>query len=188
MQKNSPKSGLWKSRSPKSSLVLNQSPVSAVFWIVRFAGNPNTALTGDPLYISMKPRPFSGYLAHHRTTVRCKFHLSANLSINPNNTVQQSILLSCAVVCRKMKFQSHHLTMKKTRWTRLFEGQWEALGGIQQLRGQNFATFWPSTCVDSFYTLSVDKNRHFLTPSLHPYLVHVVIEWPLTRPYWFANR
>ena len=31
------------------------------------------------------------------------------------------------------------------------------LGGIQKLRGQNFAIF----CVDSFYTLSVDKNRHF---------------------------
>ena len=24
----------------------------------------------------------------------------------------------------------------------------------------------PSPCVDSFYTLSVDKNRHFLTPPL----------------------
>ena len=35
-------------------------------------------------------------------------------------------------------------------------------------------------CVDSFYTLSVDKNRHFLTPS-PPHLVHVVIEWPLLR-------
>ena len=33
-------------------------------------------------------------------------------------------------------------------------------------------------CVDSFCTLSMDKNRHFLTPSpLH--LVHVVIECPL---------
>ena len=52
-------------------------------------------------------------------------------------------------------------------------------GGIQQLRGQNFAIFWPPTpCVDSFYTLSVNKNRHFLTPS-PPHLVLVVIEWPL---------
>ena len=32
--------------------------------------------------------------------------------------------------------------------------------------------------MDSFYTLSMDKNKHFLTPSpLH--LVHVVIECPL---------
>ena len=31
------------------------------------------------------------------------------------------------------------------------------------------------TVFDSFYTLSVDKNRHFLTPS-PPHLVHVVIE------------
>ena len=46
---------------------------------------------------------------------------------------------------------------------------------IQQLHGQNFAVFWPPPCVDSFYALSVDNNRHFLTP---PHLVHVVIEWP----------
>jgi len=52
------------------------------------------------------------------------------------------------------------------------------LGGIQQLRGQNFAIV-PPPCVDTFYTLSVDKNRHFFTPS--PHLVHVVIEWPLSR-------
>ena len=33
-------------------------------------------------------------------------------------------------------------------------------------------------CMDSFYILSMDKNRHFLTPS-PPHLVHVVIECPL---------
>ena len=32
--------------------------------------------------------------------------------------------------------------------------------------------------MESFYTLSVDKNRHFLTPS-PPHIVHVVIKWPL---------
>ena len=47
------------------------------------------------------------------------------------------------------------------------------LGGIQQLRGHNFAIFCPPPCVYSFYTLSVDKTRHFLTPS-PPHLVHVV--------------
>ena len=31
-------------------LVLNQSPISAVFAIVRFAGNQKTALTGESLY------------------------------------------------------------------------------------------------------------------------------------------
>ena len=31
-------------------LVLNQSPISAVFPIVRFTGDPKTAITGDPLY------------------------------------------------------------------------------------------------------------------------------------------
>ena len=38
--------------------------------------------------------------------------------------------------------------------------------------------FFDPLIVDSFYTVSVDKNRHFLTPS-PPHLVHVVIEWPL---------
>ena len=34
--------------------------------------------------------------------------------------------------------------------------------------------------MDSFYTLSVDKHRYFLTPfPLLPHLVHIVIEWPL---------
>ena len=34
----------------------------------------------------------------------------------------------------------------------------------------------PPPWVDSFYTLSVDKNRQISDP---PHLVHVVIEWPL---------
>ena len=40
---------------PKSQItisVLNQSPISAAFPIVRFAGDPNTALTEDSLYFS----------------------------------------------------------------------------------------------------------------------------------------
>ena len=50
------------------------------------------------------------------------------------------------------------------------------IGVIQQLRGQNLAAFCPPLpCVYSFYTLSVDKNKHFLTPS-PPHIVHVVIE------------
>ena len=60
------------------------------------------------------------------------------------------------------------------------------LGVIQQIRGQNFAIVWPPPpCVDSFYTLSVDKNRHF--DPLPPHLVHVVIECPHTRSYLSAN-
>jgi hypothetical protein len=38
-----------------------------------------------------------------------------------------------------------------------------------------------------FYTLSVDKNRHFLTP-FPPHLVHVVIEWLLNNPLHFFSR
>ena len=33
------------------------------------------------------------------------------------------------------------------------------------------------SCMDSFYTLSVEKNQTFFDP-LPPHLVHVVIEWP----------
>ena len=43
----------WTLRIQKSKiviLVLNQSPISAVFTIVRFPGDPKTALTGDSLY------------------------------------------------------------------------------------------------------------------------------------------
>ena len=42
----------WTLKIQKSKiviLVLNQSPISSVFPIVRFAGNPKTALTADPL-------------------------------------------------------------------------------------------------------------------------------------------
>ena len=44
----------WTLKIQKSKiviLVLNQSPISAVFSIVRFPGDPKTALTGDPLYV-----------------------------------------------------------------------------------------------------------------------------------------
>ena len=37
-------------KSKIAVLVLNQSPISAVFTIVRFAGDPKTALTGNLLY------------------------------------------------------------------------------------------------------------------------------------------
>ena len=54
------------------------------------------------------------------------------------------------------------------------------IGGIQQVRGQNFPIFWPPhPCMDSFFTLSVDKNRHFWPPP--PHLVHVVIECPFIK-------
>ena len=38
----------------------------------------------------------------------------------------------------------------------------------------------PPSWVDRFYTLSMDKNIYFLTPS-PTHLVHVLIEWPLMR-------
>ena len=45
----------WTLKIQKSKivvLVLNQSPISAVFAIVRFAGDQKTALTGDSLYFA----------------------------------------------------------------------------------------------------------------------------------------
>ena len=44
----------WTLKTQKSQiaiLVLNQCPISAVFPIVRFAGDQKTALTGESLYL-----------------------------------------------------------------------------------------------------------------------------------------
>ena len=47
------------------------------------------------------------------------------------------------------------------------------------IRGQNFAIFDPLPLGGhGCYTLSVEKTRHFLTPS-PPHLVHALIEWLL---------
>ena len=57
------------------------------------------------------------------------------------------------------------------------KGLWR-IGGIQWLRGHNFALFWPPpTSPWTLLSLSVDKNRDFLD-HLPPLLVHVVIECP----------
>ena len=55
----------------------------------------------------------------------------------------------------------------------------EKIGEIQQLRGHNFAIFWPTKPlnVDSFYQDRGQKPTFFNPP---PHLVHVVIECPLT--------
>ena len=55
--------------------------------------------------------------------------------------------------------------------------------------GGNSTTTWTEFChfVDSFYTLCVDKNRHFLTPS-PPHLVHLVIECPLKDDCFSKNN
>ena len=58
-----------------------------------------------------------------------------------------------------------NLWIASTNWVMGFPTRLFILGGIQQLRGQTFAIFLPPPpCVDSFYTLSVDKNRHFWPP------------------------
>ena len=54
------------------------------------------------------------------------------------------------------------------------------LGGIQQLRGQNFAIFWPPSPLawTVFIYPECGQKQTFLTPSLPPpSSVHVVIEW-----------
>ena len=50
---------------------------------------------------------------------------------------------------------------------------------IQQLRGQNFAIYdpHPPPCMDSFYTVSVEKIDIFYPHPLQN--IHVVIQWPL---------
>ena len=45
----------------------------------------------------------------------------------------------------------------------------------------------PTSFMDSFYTLSVDKNRHFLTP-FPPHVFHVVIECPLRSAFFCVDK
>jgi hypothetical protein len=52
IHKNEQKKGTSKiQKSQIAILVLNQPPISAVFSIVRFAGDPKTALSGESLYL-----------------------------------------------------------------------------------------------------------------------------------------
>ena len=57
-----------------------------------------------------------------------------------------------------------------------------SLRGHSTTTWTQFCHFFTSAlpCLDNFYTLSMDKNRHFFTPS-PPHLFHIVIEWPLTK-------
>ena len=64
-----------------------------------------------------------------------------------------------------------------------YQGQKSMKLEVEQLRGHSTTTwtknfhFLPSPpCVDSFYTLSTDKNRYFLTPPPPPHLVYLEIE------------
>ena len=52
------------------------------------------------------------------------------------------------------------------------------LGGIQQLRGQNFAIFWPPPLRGQFLYPEHGQKQTFFDP-LPPHLVHVIIEWSL---------
>ena len=52
------------------------------------------------------------------------------------------------------------------------------LRGIQQLRGQNFAIFHHPALRGQFLYPERGQKQTFFEP-LPPYLVHVVIEWPL---------
>ena len=55
---------------------------------------------------------------------------------------------------------------------------------VRTVRGHSTTTWTefchflpPSPCVDSFYTLSVDKNRYFLIPSPPPQCVELMLRW-----------
>ena len=67
------------------------------------------------------------------------------------------------------------------------EKEYFRLGAIQQLRGQNFAFFDPSLppCLDGFYTLSVDRILHFLTPP--PTCVHCSYTLSINKNRYFLN-
>ena len=53
-----------------------------------------------------------------------------------------------------------------------------SLGGIQQLRGQNFGTFLPSPLCEQFLYRERGQKQTFFDP-LPPHLGHVVFECPL---------
>ena len=96
-------------------------------------------------------------------------------------------LLIMKILC---KFFSHHY-LKSTK------SGWFIKGGIQQLRGQNFAIFWPPPpCVDSFLYHEHGQKQTFLTLS-PPHLFHVktvskwmsLYKWSLYHLFWsFFHR
>ena len=59
-----------------------------------------------------------------------------------------------------------------------FRSKWEEIWGHSTTTWTEI--FDPTLLCIQFYTLSVDKNRYFLTPS-SPHLIHIVIEWPLSK-------
>ena len=56
----------------------------------------------------------------------------------------------------------------------------EKARGIQQLRGQNFAIFWPPPPAWAVLYPERRQKPTYFDP-LPPHLVHVVIDWPLGR-------
>ena len=63
------------------------------------------------------------------------------------------------------------------------------LGGIQQLRGQNFAMFWPPHPLRGQFLYPKRGQKQTFFDPLSPHLVHVVIEWPIidTIHYYFPG-
>ena len=59
------------------------------------------------------------------------------------------------------------------------------VGGIQQLRGQNFAIFLtpPPSLRGQFLYPERGQKTTFFDPLPPPHLVHVVIEWPLLNKF-----
>ena len=51
---------------------------------------------------------------------------------------------------------------------------------IQQLRGQNFAIFWPPPLRGQFLYPERGQKQTFIDP-LPSHFIHVVIEWPLVQ-------
>ena len=88
--------------------------------------------------------------------------------------VRQNFWYSANFINRRSERPAYEITIM--RKVEVF-----CLGVIQQLRGQNFAIFWPPPPPWTIFIHWAWTKQTFLTTSPHlPHLVHVVIEWPLT--------
>ena len=92
----------WTLKSQKSQiaiLLLNQCSISAVFPIVRFAGDQKTALTGESLYLKK-------WLLRLNTKMFISFWYS-NITENFKNCVNPTLIACCSVVSHASQNVTH---------------------------------------------------------------------------------
>ena len=94
---------------------------------------------------------------------------------------QSADLIQCLHGFSSLIFNSWMICVKMSI---VFSNGKSSLGGIQQLRGQNFTIFWPPPLRGQFLYPERGQKQTFLTPRVH---VHVVIECPLMGHLLMSN-